>query len=152
MKQLWKRTEGLSLAELLVTIAVLAVITAITLPLFFSQTSSAHRATAIADGRGWSLALVEALGDVWNFGESGGTIALSGEQLTVSLINPNPSSASTVVLPVAVSPETTLTSGTIAGTSWCLEITNRSESVVFSHQGLREGASGCAPDGTVTYP
>ena len=140
------------MVELLVTIAVLGVITAIAMPVFFSQTSAAHKATAIADGRAWSLAMVEGLNDVWHFGESGGSVVLAGEQLIVSLVNPTPASATSVSIPVAVSPETTLTSGSIAGTAWCLQVENRGQSVVFTHQGLREGAEGCAPDGTAIYP
>lgn len=144
-------SRGLSLTELLVTIAVLGVITAITLPLMFSQQTAAHRATAIADARGWSLGLVESLADVWNFGESGGTITMAGETLTVTMTNPVPADTTVIDIPVAVSPNSSLLDGTIAGTSWCIQVQNQNEVVVFTQRGFEQTASGCAADGTASY-
>lgn len=151
MRRIWTREEGLSLVELLVVIAVLAVITSIAMPMFFSQQSAAYRATAIADGRAWSLATVDALNDVWNFGDPGGTITLNGGSLDISLLNPTPSSATFTQVPVAVSPNTTLVEGTISGTTWCMRLANTNQEVVFTEQGFVANAVGCDSTGAPLY-
>jgi prepilin-type N-terminal cleavage/methylation domain-containing protein len=147
-----RRSEGLSLVELIVTIAVLAIVTSIATPIFLSQQSAAHRATAIADGRGWSLAILEATSTVRNLGESGGEISLVGTNVTMSLISPNPSSAEVISFPVAVSPASSLSSGSAAGQNWCLAVSNNNEVAVFTDQGYQPTAVACSPLGTSVNP
>lgn len=150
MRTLFRRTEGLSVTELVIVMAILAVITSIAAPLFFSQQSAAYKATAIADGRAWSLSLLDSLRDVRNYGDTGGTMSLVGSDIQLSMINPTPASATTVFAPVAVSPETSLVDGFLAGNNWCFTVANQGEQAVFTQQGYRSSALGCASDGTAT--
>lgn len=148
-----QREAGLSLAELIVTIAVLGIISAIAIPIVFSQTDNAKAAVAAADARGTGLAIAGEVSKYYSFGTAGGTITDGGDGYLHF-------SAMTNADPVTTGPGTdriilNLSEGsTISGTygpgtnlPWCITVTNDGAVSVFTNSGMQENASGCISDG-----
>lgn len=149
-----KNEKGLSLAELIVTIAVLGILSAIAFPIVFSQTDNAKNAVATADARNVGLSISGEVSKYYSFGSSNGTITDGGDGFLhfSQMTNANP---------VATGPgtnriELNLSEGSsVAGTygsgtdiTWCITVTNDNSTAVFTNDGIQQNAGGCLADGT----
>lgn len=151
-----KRSGGFTLIELVVTLAIVAMVGAIAVPAYLNQNAKAYRATAEHDGAAWAGALTNALMGYTSFGltpaDTNSSITLSAPgvtpaTITVSMIAPTPAGVATKTLTVARSPETLIVSSGMAGANWCFATSNRGSVAVFRQSGFVPGAVGCTAAG-----
>ena len=77
MKRIGRRNEGFTLAELLIVVAVIGVLVAISIPIFSSQLEKSRRAVDISNARSIKSALILAMqDDKIRILNDGGTIVL----------------------------------------------------------------------------
>jgi prepilin-type N-terminal cleavage/methylation domain-containing protein len=148
-----KNEQGLSLAELIVTVAVLGILSAIAIPIVFSQTDNAKAAVASSDARGVGLAISGEVSGYYSFGSTDGSIFDGGD----GYLHFSPM---TNADPVATGPGTdrillALSEGSsISGTygsgielPWCITVTNDESVAVFTNAGMQQDATGCLAGG-----
>lgn len=148
--------KGMTLIELVVTISLIVVVTAISVPIVSNQISQAHLATARSDARNAGLAIAGEVSRYYSFGENGGTITYDSVNEKIVL------SAMTNAAPVATGPgadriSLVLSEGsTLSGSygagielKWCVSVTNREQTAVMSNAGVSTTALGCSTNGDV---
>lgn len=145
--------QGLSLAELIVTVAVLGILSAIAMPIVFSQTDNAKQAVATSDARGVGLAISGEVSKYYTFGTSGGTISDGGDGYLhfSSMTNADPVSTGPgtdrILLNLSEGSSVSGTYGPGTDLPWCITVTNEESNVVFTNSGIEVDATGCVADG-----
>lgn len=151
-----KNNQGLTLIELIITISLITIVTAISVPLVTNQISQAHVATAQSDARSAGLAIAGETSRYYSFGNNGGDITYNSETGYLAF---SPMSAAA---PVATGPGSdrialNLTEGsTLSGSygpgidvKWCVAVTHNSQVAVMSDAGINRNALGCSTNGNV---
>jgi len=144
---------GLSLAELIVTIAVLGIISSIAIPIVFSQTDNAKQAVAESDARGNGLAIIGETSQYYTFGSTGGTISNGGDGYlhfsSMTGADPVPTGPGTNRVRLSLSEGSSISGTYGPGTDlpWCIAVTNDNGVAVFTNDGLDTSASGCIANG-----
>lgn len=150
------RSKGFTLIELMVTLAILATVAAIAIPVYLSQTANATRSTAVHDGTAWSLSLGNALKGYTSFGVASAnttsaiTLSAAGVTpvtITVTMIAPEPATPTTKTFTVTGSPGTTIVSSGMNASNWCFATSNKGKIAVFIQTGYVPDALTCAVDG-----
>lgn len=147
------REQGLSLAELIVTVAILSILSAIAMPIVFSQTDNAKQAVATSDARGVGLAISGEVSNYYTFGTSGGTISDGGDGYlhfsSMTNADPVPTGPGTdrVLLNLSEGSSISGTYGSGTDLPWCITITNAESTAVFTNSGIDADATGCAANG-----
>lgn len=150
------RDKGLTLIELVVTISLIAIVTAIAVPIVTNQIGQAHIATAQSDARSAGLAIAGEVSRYYSFGANGGDIthdSATGYIVFTPMINAAPSAtgpgANRIVL--NLSDGSTLNGSYGSGTDlkWCVAVTNTSKVAVMSDAGIDRNALGCSTNGNV---
>lgn len=152
------REAGFSLVELLVVVVIIGILAAIAIPLFSNQRNRAYKATAQEDGRTIAMEITAMLSDITTMptapATNGTFVGLSGETLTLTF-NGTPTPDITKTSTIRVTSGTTVTaSGYAAGAvtttpTWCIIVSNNSQNVVYTQDGLQGSKSTCAAAGTV---
>ena len=148
--------KGMTLIELMVTISLIAIVVAISVPIVSSQLSQAHLATARSDARNAGLAVAGEVSRYYSFGENGGTISYNSttEKLVLSpMVNAAPVAtgpgADRISLTLSEGSTLTGTYGSGIDLKWCVAVTNNGQTAVMSDNGVSTSALGCAPSGDV---
>jgi prepilin-type N-terminal cleavage/methylation domain-containing protein len=151
-----KNNEGLTLIELIITISLIAIVTAISVPLVTNQISQAYLATAQSDARNAGLAIAGEVSRYYSFGDSGGTISHNAE--TDKLVISSMTNAAPVAtgpgsdrISLVLSEGSTLSGSYGAGIElkWCVAVTNQGQTAVMSDAGISRTALGCSTNGNV---
>jgi prepilin-type N-terminal cleavage/methylation domain-containing protein len=151
-----RNEKGLTLIELIITISLIALVSAIAVPLINSQTSRAHLAAAQSDVRNAGLGLAGESSRYFSFGSANGVITHdpATERLVLSpMTNAQPVATGPGAdrIQLTLSPNSTITGSYASGTDlrWCLAVTNRTKTAVMNETGLKKTATGCNTDGTI---
>ena len=124
---------GFSLVELLVVVVIIAILSAIAIPIFLNQRNKAYKATAQADGRTVAMLLTSAFSEYpsWTANTTG--VAPSGTA-------PN---YTTVTVGGVTAPLESLSAGSTMGvvktpttTTWCTSVTNNGQTAYYNQNGL----------------
>ncbi len=148
-----KNHQGLSLAELIVTIAVLGILSAIAFPIVFSQTDNAKQAVATSDARSIGLAITGEVSKYYSFGSAGGTISDGNDGYLhfSSMTNANPVAtgpgSNRIILNLSEGSSIAGTYGPGTDLPWCIVVSNANKTAVFTNDGIHATASGCIANG-----
>jgi prepilin-type N-terminal cleavage/methylation domain-containing protein len=148
--------KGLTLIELIITISLIAIVAAISVPIVTNQISQAHLATAQSDARTAGLAIAGEVSRYYSFGINGGDILFNSgtgyiefdPMVSAAPVAEGPG-ATRIVL--SLSEGSTLNGSYGAGTDlkWCVAVTNNSQVAVMSDKGIDRNALGCSTNGNV---
>jgi prepilin-type N-terminal cleavage/methylation domain-containing protein len=151
----WNKSErGVTLTEMLVTVVVLGVISAIAMPLIVGNFESTYKAIAQEDARKVGIEVSTEMQGYTTFGSANGTISIVGKYLEISPMTsayPNPSGPGGGRIIATLSPESTLTGtyGAGNGLKWCVKVVNREKVGIYTSEGAApKSASTCNPDGS----
>lgn len=153
----WSKGErGITLTEMLVTVVVLGIISAIATPLIVGNFESTYRAIAQEDARKVGIEVSTEMQGYTTFGSTSGTIAIVDGYISISPMTsayPNPAGPGGGRILGTLSPESSLTGtyGSGNGLKWCLKVTNREKIGIYTSEGAgAKNASTCNPDGTAS--
>lgn len=148
-------SPGFSLAEVLVTVTIIGVLTAIAIPVYTNQKRQAVIATLKSDAQVNAGEIVAALSEYTSNGAqaAGFSATTSGATMTITLgTGFAPGS-----LPPTQSVKVSLSSGNqltgalkVSTTGFCLRATNGSSVVVYDETGLRDGLTACSATGVAS--
>ena len=148
--------KGMTLIELMVTISLIVIVTAISVPIVTNQISQAHLATARSDARNAGLAIAGEVSRYYSFGDSGGTITYDSvnEKIVFSSMTnaaPVASGPGSDRISLVLSEGTTLSGSYGSGINlkWCVAATNQGQVAVMSDAGVSTTALGCSTNGEV---
>lgn len=147
--------RGSTLIELVLTLAVIAVIASIAYPVYMATFDRGAAAAARSDAAHIAGDLMGELATYFSFGTQHGTIAVHPSNKLIlspmAAASPYATGPGLTSLDVTLSPGSVLTAGTYgagAGTHWCIAVTNDGETAVATEKGIQDGATGCNVDGT----
>ena len=148
--------KGMTLIELIVTISLIVIVTAISVPIVSNQISQAHLATARSDARNAGLAIAGEVSRYYSFGTAGGTISYnaSTERLVLStMTNAAPVAegpgADRISFMLSEGSSLTGSYGPGIDLKWCVSVTNQGQTAVMSNAGVNTNALGCSTNGEV---
>ena len=140
------KEAAFSLVELLVTVTILAVLSAIAVPVYLNQKNKSSSSAAASDARAVANEVTSLLTQYSHLGTSG-TISVAGTVLTVSLVSPTP--AGNVTGTARLTPGSVLSGSTFpgavgaAGARFCISVVNNGQTVVANETGI-VSATSCA--------
>ena len=147
------KQRGFTLVELVVTLGIIGVVSAIAIPLFTSQQSTASKSVAVNDGASLALVVTNELKDFSNYGTapttnsgSGQAITFDGSLLSIKLGSPINDTLSTEA---TASIGTTIQTSGISDRVWCFQLDNGGSAAVYTQDGYIDGALSCTREG---YP
>lgn len=153
----WNKGErGITLTEMLVTVVVLGIISAIATPIIVGNFESTYRAIAQEDARKIGIEVSTEMQGYTTFGSVGGTISIVNGYIDISPMTsayPNPTGPGGGRILGTLSPESSLTGtyGAGNGLKWCLKVVNREKVGIYTSEGAGpKNASTCNPDGTAS--
>lgn len=147
-----RKAFGFSTIEITIALIILAVISAIAIPLYTSAQGRSHLTIAQNDGKILFNEIQSTLTDYQTFGTTDGSIALntSTNLVTITL---GSGATSPAAFSVKTSSGSTATGKTFANsTSWCLDVANQGKHVIFTEKGYTAGISNCPISGFVYSP
>lgn len=151
-----RNEKGLTLIELIITISLIAIVAAISVPIVTNQISQAHLATAQSDARTAGLAIAGEVSRYYSFGTNGGDISYDSNTGYI-VFDPMVSAAPVASGPgdsrivLTLSEGSTLVGSYGSGTDlkWCVSVTNQGQVAVMSDAGIDRNALGCSTNGNV---
>lgn len=156
MKFWTKDDRGITLTEMLVTVVVLGIISAIATPLIVGNFESTYKAIAQDDARKIGIEVATEMQGYTTFGAANGTIGAVNGFLEISPMTsayPNPTGPGGGRIVVTLSPESTMTGTYGSGNAlkWCIKVVNREKVGIYTSEGsAAKNASTCNPDGTAS--
>ena len=150
LRKLMNRDRGFTMIEMLITVALVGIIAAIAIPIYTGQQSQAYKATAVSDGRAWSMTATTMLMGTTGLA-NGGTFSVNAS--TGTLLLDMPGAATDYSGAVAVSNGSSITqsgTGTNSTTNtpvWCFVVANNGQNAVFTQAGYQTSATSCSTAG-----
>ena len=152
-----KNTQGFTLVEALITVVIVVVLAAISVPIFLGQKEKARQAVAKQDGAQWSTELSIMLADATALGTcptpADCAISMSAPSNGVAVLTIplgtgyQPSTlTSPMTVDVNISSGTTFEGGSIRPSSleWCFVVNNNNTGdLVFNQSGYQPDATAC---------
>lgn len=148
--------KGITLTEMLITVVVLGIISAIATPLIINNFDSTYKAIAEDDARKIGLEVSTELQGYTTFGSASGTISIVNGYLDISPMSgayPNPTGPGGGRIIATLTPESTMTGtyGSGNGLQWCVKVVHRDKVGIYtSNGGAARNATNCNPDGTAS--
>lgn len=149
--------RGFSLIELIITVAIIAILAAVATPIFLNQRSKASQSVAIADGNAIAKEVSTLITGYTNLGTTpvanNAWLVPTGNTINVTFSGTPTPNTPTTTIPTRITPGVALTSsgytgGVITnGATWCFALTNDSQTVVYSDRGYQEDDTICEANG-----
>lgn len=156
MKFSTKDEHGITLTEMLITVVVLAIISAIATPIIVGNFDSTYKAIAADDARKIGFEVATELTGYTTFGSANGTISVVDGYINLSPMTnayPNPTGPGGGRIIATLTSGSTMT-GTYAagaGLKWCVQVTYKDKvGIYLSDGGAARNASTCNADGTAS--
>lgn len=163
-KKLHHNQQGFGLGEILITVAIIGIITAISLPAYLNSikqdgTEGAQintgtpggtaltQATLLTDGNAWNESIKTETAQYTTLSQNPGTITLNGNTLTLNLNQPDPTTPTTITVPITTNPGITITSSGIENNNYCYAISTKTNTAVYTQNGYNPTATQCSPTG-----
>lgn len=153
----WSKNEkGITLTEMLVTVVVLSIISAIATPIIIGNFESTYKAIAQDDARKIGIEVATEMQGYTTFGSANGTISIANGYIDISPMTsayPNPAGPGGGRILGTLSPESTLTGtyGAGNGLKWCVKVVNREKIGIYTNDGAgAKNASTCNADGSAS--
>jgi prepilin-type N-terminal cleavage/methylation domain-containing protein len=151
-----KTSWGFSLIEILVAVAILAVVSSVAVPVFLNQKARGYFATAESDATKVRDEILSMSKSYESFGNSGSvTYASSNLTLNVgtSFIGSTASTPQTQVASLTLTEGSTVGASVLysGGTNFCVKVSNNGKSVVANQAGIQNDLTDCPANlGTAT--
>ena len=142
-----KKNKGFTVVELLVALLIISVISAIAIPIYLNVKTRANLHIAQKDGQNLAGEVQALLGSYQDFGSTDGTISWGSSTKLMTIVL---GTGATSPVPVTenLSTGTTVSGKTFASsTSWCLDVANNGQHVIFTQTGYASGLSICPLSG-----
>ncbi len=164
-KKLHQNQKGFGLGEILITLAIIGIITAISLPTYLNSLKQAGnqaqnlkgtiinnqtppKTTLIADGTAWNESIQTETSTYTTLSQNNGTITLNGNQLTLNLNQPDPTTnPTTITITTNTTTGITISSNSILGNNYCYALTTKTDTAVYTQNGYNPTATQCLQNG-----